>query len=108
MRQERQNPLDAGMRLILRGPLRKLRQPSAIRAPRCIEITHHHVIKENVMQAARAQFAADQMGMDVEHRQFGQGLLHVRDQLGCFHRFDCCCKKDSTADRAGMPVCPPR
>ena len=53
----------------------ELRQARAVRAAGGVKVADHHVVEQNVVQPARAEFAADQMGVHVQHRHFGQRLL---------------------------------
>ena len=58
--------------LVARSPAGKLGQPSSVRAPRGIEVADDHMVEQHVVQPARSELAADQVGVDVENRNFGQ------------------------------------
>src|SRR6185369_2513612 len=74
---EWQRFLDAGVGFLFGGPIGKLRQPGSGRTPCRKKIAHHHVVKQYVMQTARTEPPADQMRVNVEHWDFGEGSFHT-------------------------------
>jgi hypothetical protein len=73
MGDEGQRSLNAGMSLRRIRPVRELRESRAARTTRRIQIAHDHVIQQHIMQSARAQPPTDQMRVDIQARDFGQG-----------------------------------
>jgi hypothetical protein len=81
------NPLAGLLRRRFAGILRQARP---IGTARRVKIADDHVVEKNVVQTARPKLAADQMGMNIQHRHIGQRFfhdfdrrVHVRDIIHC-------------------------
>ena len=69
-----------------RGPAWILREPRAAGTAGGVEVADHHVVQENVVQAARRQLAANQMRVDVERRDLSERLFHLDSHFADAHR----------------------
>src|SRR5688572_29614060 len=69
--------MDEFMRLLTAWPAGILGKPLAARTAGGIDVANDHVIKQNVMKSTRPELAADEVGMDIEHRHFAEGLFEV-------------------------------
>ena len=54
------------------GPSGVLRETGSGRASGRVKVADAHVVQEDVVETARAQSAADEVGMDVDDRHLGQ------------------------------------
>jgi len=66
---------DALVSLLLGGPIGKLGEPRAAGATGRVKVAHHHVIEQDIVQAARTQARAAKVRVDIQDRQFGQSLF---------------------------------
>src|SRR6266404_2978139 len=95
--EEGQGFFDALSGLGLTRPAWILGQTRAARASRGVKVRDHHVVEQDVVQAARAEATTNQVRMDVQYRDLAQCFFN---EFGCrVHES----KNFRTADIDGIP-----
>ena len=80
--EERQRLLDAVMGFGMGWPIRIFGEALALGAARGIEVGHQHMIKEQIMKSAGAQFAVHQVRMDIDDGELGQRGFEIKFKAG--------------------------